>query len=334
MRLTDSFHKEIADVSDRFLKQLNELIDREGNAENNAFAIERISKASDYFHEKNEVLLLSCISQLAFETDNRELRKTINELLNGFTTHLKYKQACLVACRDGFRLHDYLQQRARASIQEDTKTPKALYDNKRLRTDLKHPLLYKSLTDWRENKSRESRKDPVKIIRSKLLEAISEILPTSASDLLKIKGFGPQKRKMYGHDILLVVIEYLKSQGMDYPETDTPGTRYKGNTDVPTDQLSYNMYLSGLTPLEIAEERGFALSTIEGHLSRFVEKGMLDARELVSADKFAQAYEYFRLHKNASSSDARSALGESFSYSELRMVLSQFKAEVKEVKNE
>lgn len=42
------------------------------------------------------------------------------------------------------------------------------------------------------------------------------------------------------------------------------------------------MFLSGKTPQEIAEERGFVLGTIMGHLSFGVKSGVLKLEQLVA----------------------------------------------------
>lgn len=44
------------------------------------------------------------------------------------------------------------------------------------------------------------------------------------------------------------------------------------------------MYQSGMTVEEIAAERGFSPVTIEGHLSYYVGKGILDIRTFVSLE--------------------------------------------------
>lgn len=325
--MTTLFRREIADVSVKFLAQLSDLTDQYGRDENHEFTQSRIMKACAYFSEKQQQLLKEKLGALPLETDNRELMKSVNDLSGLMTAYLLYKKRCMESCKEGFRLYEYLQARAKATLEEREPSERPVKDNEKTRNDLKNPALYKLLREWRNRKAAELRKDPAKVIRGKLLEEISDAMPLCTYDLTAIKGFGPQKRKMFAAEILRIVVDYLKSTGQAIPEQETPGTRYRGNTGVSTDQLSYDMFTAGLSPLDIAEERGLALSTIEGHLARFVAKGILDARKLVDEQKFQPAYEYFSKHPLSTTSDARLVLGDGFSYSELRMVLAQVKSE-------
>jgi hypothetical protein len=97
----------------------------------------------------------------------------------------------------------------------------------------------------------------------------------------------------------------------------------------PTAQISYELYRKGKTIPEIADERGFVTSTIEGHLAQYVEKGDLDVTELLSEKKLKKIMEKYEKGL-INSSEIKSSLGDNFSYSEIKLGLAfarQLKAE-------
>ena len=81
---------------------------------------------------------------------------------------------------------------------------------------------------------------------------------------------------------------------------------------------------------EIAEERNYAESTIEGHLAHFVSTGDIPVEKLVSTAKVSRISEFFIRENTQLLSEAKAALGDDVSYSELRFVLNylRFKGEV------
>jgi uncharacterized protein YpbB len=87
-----------------------------------------------------------------------------------------------------------------------------------------------------------------------------------------------------------------------------------------TQQQSFELFKSGKSVAEIASERGFAVSTIEGHLAKFVSSGELDIERLVDPDRIAAISKFFREHNTKSLSEAHNALGDDYSYGEIRLV--------------
>jgi len=81
------------------------------------------------------------------------------------------------------------------------------------------------------------------------------------------------------------------------------------------------MFNKGLTIAGIAKERGLVQSTIEGHLSFFVEKGKLDINKLLSPEKQQAIEKELATDHNNSLSEVKTALGDNYSYGEIRMML-------------
>ncbi len=86
----------------------------------------------------------------------------------------------------------------------------------------------------------------------------------------------------------------------------------------PTAQISYDLYRQGKSISEIAKERGLVVSTIEGHMSKYVEAGMLDVTDFVEIKKLNKIMGQFA--KGVSSAgELKAALGNDFSYGEIRL---------------
>jgi ATP-dependent DNA helicase RecQ len=82
------------------------------------------------------------------------------------------------------------------------------------------------------------------------------------------------------------------------------------------------LYRSGNSVKDIAAERGLATTTIESHLSYFVQTGEMDVLEMVKEEKIPaikdaiESYGYERL------SPLKEVLGENYSYGEIKAVIS------------
>ena len=81
------------------------------------------------------------------------------------------------------------------------------------------------------------------------------------------------------------------------------------------------MYRSGKTIPEIATERGLATTTIEGHLSYFVQTGEIDVLEFVREEKIPaikDAVESYGFEKLA---PLKEVLGDNYTYGEIKAVI-------------
>ena len=60
-----------------------------------------------------------------------------------------------------------------------------------------------------------------------------------------------------------------------------------------TYELTKQLIDQGLTMEEIAKERGFAVSTIEGHIAHFIKDGEYQAAKFVDKEKYDEIVDYF-----------------------------------------
>lgn len=80
------------------------------------------------------------------------------------------------------------------------------------------------------------------------------------------------------------------------------------------------MFKEGMSVRKIATERGLAVSTIEGHLAHFVREGKLALQEVVPRERIMRIAAFFAHQEDATVSEARIALGDHFSFSEVTLV--------------
>lgn len=73
---------------------------------------------------------------------------------------------------------------------------------------------------------------------------------------------------------------------------------------------------------EIAKERGLGISTVEGHLARFVGSGEIALEQIVPVEKIDTIRQAILEHGTEGMiGPVKTALGDDFSYGEIRAVL-------------
>lgn len=92
----------------------------------------------------------------------------------------------------------------------------------------------------------------------------------------------------------------------------------------PTSEISYRLYSEGKSIAEIASKRDLAVSTIESHLSKYVENGEIPIESLVAKDRIAKILS-LRSENFEGLSQYKAALADDFSYGEIKMVLASAK---------
>ena len=98
-----------------------------------------------------------------------------------------------------------------------------------------------------------------------------------------------------------------------------PGTD-KATSQVNTRDISLMLFKDGLSVDKIAEERGLAPTTIQGHLCSFIAKGEL-AVDLLVQDKEKQAAIATVVSPDKTLSQMKEELGDDYSYGEIRAVV-------------
>jgi hypothetical protein len=98
----------------------------------------------------------------------------------------------------------------------------------------------------------------------------------------------------------------------------------KNEIEPNTKEISYNLFQKGKTIKEIAAERSLALTTIEGHLARYVAKGLIDISRFVDESKVKQVIEASQKLETKNLGPIKKYLGDEFTYGDLRFAMASY----------
>lgn len=323
---------EIFSVSQRFQRELHSLFAQGRLPEADAHIQERVGKGSAWFQGKLESLLIDPLQPLQVETDNAELSKKIGNNLENLKKEVAVKHAGIRSCDQGFCSSRYLRAIAVARMDSGPEIKKKSQSPEYTDSDIAHPELYQALKQWRFTTAKEQDLAPHQVLHQRTLIQIAVHLPVNMTQLKSIKGVGKQTRKKYGQDIVALVEAYRKEHGVDrvdLPEPSSISARgRKGAPPSDTKERSLEMFQQGFSAERIAEERGLAQSTIEGHLGFFIEKGVLDINQVLTPE-LQRIIEQALAAEEESLRKVKDRLGEKVSYGQIKMVLAHqtFKAQ-------
>jgi uncharacterized protein YpbB len=105
-------------------------------------------------------------------------------------------------------------------------------------------------------------------------------MPRTTSELLKISGMGKIRVSKYGDEILEVINNYCKENGIN------KFNEQKKEDKKPTKQISFELFKNGLSIKEIAKERSLTVGTIENHLANYIPSGDIDVLELIDLKRY------------------------------------------------
>jgi hypothetical protein len=91
-----------------------------------------------------------------------------------------------------------------------------------------------------------------------------------------------------------------------------------------TKAITYQLYKSGLTIEQIMKERNMVQTTIENHLSYYVSLGLLDIHSFVEKEKIEHIISVAKHLDTLQLGPIKQSLGEEYSYSDIRFVLSYY----------
>ncbi len=163
------------------------------------------------------------------------------------------------------------------------------------------------------------------ICNSVTIDEMALYLPQTLDEIIKIKGFGQAKAKQYGHSFLKLITEYCDENNLTSSVINKePKKAKKEKSSVVKEDskhVSYTLFKEGNSVSEIAKLRNFAVSTIESHLTFYVQQGMISINELVKSEKLILIEPHIENLEGDSITPIKEKLGDSVTYSEIRMVL-------------
>ncbi|MEX8547257.1 MAG: HRDC domain-containing protein [Mucilaginibacter sp.] len=317
--------KEIYLIADKFQQQLNQLLQQPLLPEEHPELQERVKKAAAYFVSKLEQMLLLPLKNWVVETDNKAVRKSVQGALNALKQEVAVKFMVIKeASEKSFNALAYLQHKANAAIDLSLASEKAASPQNKTETEaekLAYPDLHSALRNWRNRLAEENNIPAYVIFHQKALDDLVKYLPSTLKELESIKGIGPAKVKKYGEEILSYIDAFCKNKNIERQPIDL--TVPKEKTKTATSQVSFELFQSGKTIVEIAAERNLALTTIEGHLLYFVNLDELELTQIFPKEILDQVQLYLSTNKPENLTEAKNALGDAVSYSAIRAVVKQ-----------
>jgi hypothetical protein len=312
-------HDEIFTVSEKFKRQLQSLFNPEIAAQDDPVIQERVQKASRYFSDKLQAVLIHWLSTFRFDTDNKEVKKQITKAFEQLQHDLAIETAALKSCRAGFSTHTYLSSIAHAEIDFRPHAPSKQPAEQVNASDLEHPELYQVLKTWRAKQAREEDVEHYRILHQRVLIKIARMLPDTVEALRSIKGVGKSTAEKYGEPLTAIVRDYCHKHNID-PRQLPPSSAVDEEAEKDSKQKSYELFLQGKDIKQIAEHRGLATSTVEGHLAHYVGQGLVDVSALVAEDRIDVIKKAFDETGQQGLKAVKEHLGDEYSYSEIRFV--------------
>ena len=330
--------QEVFKVSDKFKHQLHSIIEKIQTSgtklpEDDTYLQERISKASAYFLENLQKKLTPWAFSLQIESDNKELRKRINKSIEFLQQSLVLKLACLESCRECFSSTAYLRALATAEIDFKAQNTRKKQTLDYSTADIEHPELFAQLKNWRSEQAKQEDVAHFQVLHQRVMIQIVIILPDSLSVLKNIKGVGKRTIEKYGAQIIAIIADFCQKNNIQpnklppAPLLESSNSNKKATQEQngDTKQVSYELYKAGKSIAEIAQQRGLVNSTIENHLAFYIGLGKLDILDLLSVEKLAIIKQKISALKTESLKEIKAALGDDYSYAEIRMVKESLK---------
>lgn len=324
LKIAGSLKTEILDVAHKFKIQLLNLIETNYDLEKNEVLQDRIVKACIYFDGKIKSVLPDVLHYTTITTDNKAVRKSVNDALERLKTEVTIKAACILSSIKGFTIKDYQSAKAKASItQAEVKQPQKMSDE-RVPDKVKHPALFNLLKAWRNTMASEHNLPHFMILTQKTMTEVVNHLPISMIELKRIKGIGTKNAGKYGKEIIEIINKYVSENTIEDQvdiEVEKNQTHSPKEEKKSSRQISFELYKEGKTIEAIAHARAITINTVEGHLEGFVGTGDIPVLDLISAAKLEMLQKFFIENGNIQLGPAKAALGETVTWGELRVAV-------------
>ena len=177
-------------VGKKFKQQLRTIFSQQRLPESDAYILERIGKASEWFQDKFALIFDDPLQKFQVETDNQELAKKIGKALTNLKQEILIQRAGIVSCQNGFSPPHYLRAKSMAAVDvipDKGQKPRVPDESE---SDIEHPELFRNLKDWRSRKARELGLAHFQILHQRVLIQIAVNLPGNKTALKKIHGVG------------------------------------------------------------------------------------------------------------------------------------------------
>lgn len=323
--IRNSLMLDINSVAQKFRIQIATFSAQNEIPEENELLQERIKKASVYFSENLNTKIKVPIEQANLQSDNKDIVKKISDLINTFYTDLYIKTKLLQVTTNGFNMHNYLEIKIKTILNAPQQLKKAVKQGPTDSKSKPSEILRKQLTDWRSEKAGDTNLEPYQILQQKVINEIIEKKPTTTKQLLQIKGLGNKKVRVFGNDIISIITTFCTDYNIPFNTEDLSikmDDSDKNKVATTTITESYNLFKQGLSVNEIAENRGLVVSTIQGHLSEYLQTGEVQINQLIEPEKLMRIANFLKENPDAENIKfIKTNLDESIGYGDIKIAL-------------
>jgi hypothetical protein len=285
----------------------------------------KINKAATYFTTHLQILFEHTFKH-PFHIKNKKQADEINTFLNNFLEdiYLKIEQLHLINQRF------FIEQLQEKIIEIKLNFPKVnTYiekpkENKSALNNIENKGLYNDLAYARQELAKAENCPLFHIVSNTILEEMCLKLPQHESELLNIKGFGKIKTKKYGDTFLKLIIDYCKNTGIslrneiEIIENKSSKKLSKSESAI----QSFELFKMHKTIADTALARNLKQETIINHLIPFIKLKEILIEELLSNAQMNRMQEVFiTLDENAGLKTMKTALGDDFSYNDIKLFL-------------
>jgi ATP-dependent DNA helicase RecQ len=204
------------------------------------------------------------------------------------------------------------------------------------------PDLFEQLRSLRKRIANENNVPAFVIFGDSSLREMAYYLPHDREAFSAIAGVGATKFEQFAGEFLPVIVDFAGQRGLAQRDGLLPGRRVSGRSPVrvpsgsalngkPLLSVSLaetkRLFSAELSVEEIARERGFTVNTIFSHLEKIgqVEPGFDIGRLLPSPERVETIGAALRSHENGLLAPVKEALGDDYSFGEIRLVRLQMK---------
>lgn len=173
---------------------------------------ERLHKAAGYFMPQLEELKGFCNKAAILEVDNKEVAKKLKEVMEEVLTEVEITCNALELIREGRFTTDLYNKMKTECHLEDRSTTKQRKLKKVIKEEDEpgtvNEQLREKLQEWRSARFKKDNIPAYMIMHQSTLMTIAALAPQTKSELLRIKGFGEERFKKYGDEILEITTAF------------------------------------------------------------------------------------------------------------------------------
>lgn len=186
-----------------------------------------------------------------------------------------------------------------------------------------------SLFDLLSEKRKEiasKKKVPLYVIfANSVLEELAYCMPVTKDKFLDVKGVGEKKYESYGAAFIGIIETYVQEKNMDRSSLDARNEdMYEEVTvsDKNRYELTYEVYVKGLTLDEMANHRGFSPATIVNHLVKLKKEGFeVNLNTFADDDKINEVNTVVKEIGISSLKEIKNQLDDHITYTDIQLAI-------------